>query len=139
MVASRCSGAFFFQNLHSPGCLGNNIGTTECFGFGLFAVSQLWDQGAANGDLYTSSVIWHAGPKWLQRGSGNTSLQPLPFKSLISTWQLNIAPEGIDNRKPKADYFRVKSLEGLPLLPPLDLQCKLCSGESGGDRVGVIH
>lgn len=97
-------------------------------------VSQLRDWGRPAGTCIHLAWCGMLVPNGSRGGNGNTSLQPLPFKSLINTWQLNIAPQGIDNRKPKADYFRVKSLEGLhpppqpptylPLTSSLNLQCR---------------
>lgn len=36
--------------------------------------------GTSSRDLCTSSMMWHASPKWLWRGNGNMLLQPLPFQ-----------------------------------------------------------
>lgn len=64
---------------------------------------------AQEGPVYEWRVMASQSLMALER-NGNGVLQPLPFKSLINTWQLNMALWGLVNKRPKADYLRVKRL-----------------------------
>lgn len=78
------SSKFCVENLPSPGCLGNNIGTAEWFGVVLYVLSQLWDQGRPEGTCI--HLAWCGMP--VPNGSGEEMairrFSPSPLNLLLT-------------------------------------------------------
>lgn len=84
VMCDPCCLAYFvealrsFQNSHTWGFL--FILSVQQRSVMLCCWSLAKKSGTSSRDLCTSSVMWHASPKWLRRGNGNMLLHPLPFQ-----------------------------------------------------------